>query len=271
MEQTNFINEFRKKYTIITSIVLVIAYLVVLKSSKWVIPHGLKSNPYLVQFTAEGISILFALLLLKVFDKMNIFKMKRGTFFQGIFTGGFLFTISILSLMGNMANMQMNGERFAPISHIIAFVFAMLAIGMSEEFVFRGIIFGSLLEKFPKTRKGVYAAVTVSGLIFGLAHASNMLSGASFEGVFVQMVSAIFLGALLAAIYFRSRNIWVVVFLHAFMDFSALIPSGIFKAGTMVGAISSYSYVKLVSIVIYLIPLLIILRNSKVDEVLKEN
>lgn len=89
----------------------------------------------------------------------------------------------------------------------------MALVGVAEEFIFRGVIAQSLLERFGTGRAGVWKACLLSGLLFGAAHLTNLLSSAPF-GVLMQCVFAASLGTLFAAIYFRTGNLWVTVFLH---------------------------------------------------------
>jgi membrane protease YdiL (CAAX protease family) len=102
-----------------------------------------------------------------------------------------------------------------------------------------------------------------------VAHVSNILSGASLKGAFIQACGAAILGALLAAIYLRSGNIFVVVILHAFNDFSVLIGSGFFGIGSPTNVVNSYSYLNLIGLCIYLIPILVLLRKNKTEEIIK--
>ena len=68
------------------------------------------------------------------------------------------------------------------------------------------------------------AACGLSGLIFGLMHLMN-LAFLPAPAVIAQVVSATFAGVLLAAIYFRSANIWATVFLHALYDMAGSLGS----------------------------------------------
>ena len=68
------------------------------------------------------------------------------------------------------------------------------------------------------------AACGLSGLIFGLMHLTN-LAFLPAPAVIAQVVSATFAGVLLAAIYFRSANIWATVFLHALYDMAGSLGS----------------------------------------------
>ena len=104
-----------------------------------------------------------------------------------------------------------------PAWHVVWFLIGMTSVGVAEEFLFRGVIAQTLLEHFGTSRAGVWKACLLSGLYFGAAHLTN-LTGSAPLGVLMQCVFAASLGTLLAAVYFRTGNIWVTVFIHAAMD-----------------------------------------------------
>ena len=56
--------------------------------------------------------------------------------------------------------------------NLLSTLTSMLLIGISEELLFRGLIFNGLLAPLGNTRRGMYAAVALSALIFGFAHVS---------------------------------------------------------------------------------------------------
>ena len=138
--------------------------------------------------------------------------------------------------------------------------------GVAEEFLFRAIIGQTLLEHFGTSRAGIWKACIVSGLLFGAAHLTNLLSSEPF-GVLMQCVFAASLGVLLTAIYYRTGNIWVTVFIHAAMDISSMLIGGLYGTENVVDTVSSYDASMLFSVVIYLVPTVFLLRKKKISEV----
>ena len=107
----------------------------------------------------------------------------------------------------------------------------------------------------------LFVLCMASSLLFGLVHITNAIGGAaSLSGVLIQMVGAIALGMCLAALYFRCRNLWAVAAVHGFMDFCALLTSGVFQGDSLTDIIDGYSAVSLVSFGIYVVIALILLR-----------
>ena len=153
-----------------------------------------------------------------------------------------------------------------PAGRILSFLACMAMVGVAEEFLFRGVIAETLLEHFGTSRAGVWKACLLSGLYFGAAHLTN-LTGSAPLGVLMQCVFAASLGTLLAAVYFRTGNIWVTVFIHAAMDITSMLIGGLYGTQTVADSISTYDITMLTSIAVYLIPTAFLLRKKKLSEV----
>ena len=164
-----------------------------------------------------------------------------------------------------MFGMPEDGQ-LQPAFSIFSFFLSMALVGVAEEFIFRGVIAQSLLEHFGTGRAGVWKACLLSGLLFGAAHLTNLLSSAPF-GVLMQCVFAASLGTLFAAIYFRTGNLWVTVFLHGAMDIASMLVGGLYGTEDVAESISGYDASMMLSILIYLIPTLFLLRKKKIGEV----
>lgn len=147
-----------------------------------------------------------------------------------------------------------------PAARICTFLVSMAMVGVAEEFIFRGVIAQTLLEHFGTSRAGVWKACLLSGVLFGAAHLTNILSSAPF-GVLMQCVFAASLGTLFAAIYFRTGNLWVTVFLHGAMDISSMLIGGLYGTTTVADAVSGYDASMLLSVLLYLIPTAVLLRK----------
>ena len=150
--------------------------------------------------------------------------------------------------------------------HILLFVLCMAAVGITEELTFRGLIAGMLYDKYGATPAGVWLSVMASSLLFGLVHLTNAV-GADLSGVLIQMVGATALGMCLAALYFRCRNLWAVAAVHGFMDFCALLSSGVFQADSLTDIIDGYSAANLLSFGLYVVIALVLLRPGKLREI----
>lgn len=92
-----------------------------------------------------------------------------------------------------------------------------ILIGIGEEGIFRGLILRALEPA------GIMRAAGISGLLFGLVHATNLFIGQDPVYTLFQVVSNIPGGFALAAMRFRSRSIWLLVAIHMINDFSQFV------------------------------------------------
>lgn len=109
----------------------------------------------------------------------------------------------------------------------------LILVGMAEEMVFRGVIFGVTERSL-----GSKAAVVISALVFSLAHLPN-------EGMSVLAVAVIAAyGVLQAALYMRTRRLWVCIGTHVAWNycvsqvFSATVSGHASNSGLLRGELS---------------------------------
>jgi len=271
MDNKSKINYLKEKHTFVLCIFIAVAFLSVLYGTQLLIKLGMSSKGYGPLLIQEFVGVIFSVIIMILVGKKHILREKGTGILKGLFVGGFLVVIGILSIISGLAVVLNQGKinELLPLSQIVIFAITMAEIGMAEEFIFRGIILNLFLDKFHKTQKGIYASIAASSIIFGMAHMTNMFSGVTIKGALVQASGAVVLGALLAAIYIRTKNIWVVVIIHAFNDFSSLIGSGLFGTNSVVSQINTYGYIKLIGCLIYLIPVFVLLRKKKLLEIVE--
>lgn len=101
---------------------------------------------------------------------------------------------------------------------ILFFGLAVLFTGLSEEGLARGILLKALLPK------GAWFALLFMSTLFSISHFSNLVF-ADFS--VLQMTEKLLIsfstGLLYGAVFLRTRNIWPLIFLHTFLDYSYLI------------------------------------------------
>lgn len=104
-----------------------------------------------------------------------------------------------------------------------------------EECVFRGAIERRLLEK----NWNPIWAIVISALIFGIFH-MNLLQG----------MTAFILGLFLGWVYYRTRNIWLCIFVHAVNNTWSTVASFIWGGDELIGEVDKYPiYVNLLLLV----------------------
>lgn len=256
-----------KWFVVLTAVLAGAGLLVVIHASSFLLQVLPELPGYTEQMISELLAGIYAFAVLAWFGYAGILKEKGAGFLRSFYIGGFLVGYCIYMLVAQFYLQMMNTQRsLQPLPLILVFTATMFLVGWAEELVFRGVILNLLLDCFSKTQKGIVGAILLDGILFGAVHLTNIFSGVSILSACVQAVTAGLLGILFAAVYARSRNIWVVIIAHTLTDFASLMSGGIFGNGGVIEGINQLSYVNLLAVPILLIPCLILLRKSKRKE-----
>ena len=267
------LNRLRKQHPIVYCILAEVLFLALMLVGAMVVGFGLVlagvdilgTDEYLLSAIQELIGVAVAVLLLKRTGRLGLLRRRGCGFFNGLLVGMYPLVLIANSLVQNAA-LAPRDQPMMPAAHILLFLLSMTLVGVAEEFLFRGVAAQTLLEHFGTDRAGVWKACLLSGLIFGAGHLSNLLGSEPF-GVLMQSVFAASVGTLYAAIYFRTGNLWVTVFLHAGMDITSMLIGGLYGTFTVAEAVSTYDATMLLSVLLYLIPTAVLLRKKKLGEV----
>lgn len=94
----------------------------------------------------------------------------------------------------------------------VLFIFSMLAVGITEEIIFRGFLFRALCKE------GIKTAVLFSSITFGFGHIINLLSGAELVSTLLQICCAIAIGFLFTVIFYKSGSLYPPIITHALLN-----------------------------------------------------
>ena len=88
---------------------------------------------------------------------------------------------------------------------------AMIATGIVEELLFRGLLFRAM------SRKSLRSAIVLTSLLFGLGHIVNLFNGSGMELLenLCQLAYAVSIGFLLAAVLVRGQSLLPCIATHA--------------------------------------------------------
>lgn len=223
-------------------------------------------DTYLYSTLQELAGAAVMVLVLKKTGRAGILFRRGSGFFNGLLVGMYPLVLIGYSFFASLMFQRPENTPLLPLGRILTFLLSMMMVGVAEEFAFRGVIAQTLLEHYGTSRGGIWKACIVSGLLFGAAHLTNILGSAPF-GVLMQCLFAAALGTLFAAIYFRTGNLWVTVFLHGMMDISSMLIGGLYGTTTLAESVSGYDLSMLYSVALYLIPMAFLLRKKKQPEV----
>ena len=127
-----------------------------------------------------------------------------------------------------------------PIYTVYIFVLESISSAFFEEIIFRSIILVFLLERLPRNKKGVFYAILISSLLFGLLHFVNLFSGVSIYNVSLQIGYSFLMGMLWAVMYLKTKNIWLTIILHGTYNFFGQV---MFSLGVVNGRYDIYTII----------------------------
>lgn len=103
---------------------------------------------------------------------------------------------------------------------IVAYCFA---IGMFEEFAFRGLFYLMVLDGRRKSTKQIFWTTAASCAVFGLVHLVNLFVGANPGATLLQVGYSFLIGGMCAIVLLKTGSIWYCVLLHTVYDIGGTI------------------------------------------------
>ena len=101
----------------------------------------------------------------------------------------------------------------------ILFVVANVAlVGLSEEFMFRGVLFRAL-----RSRLRTWPAILFTSVLFGGIHVFNVFITGELLSAAVQAVAATLSGFIFMALLLRTGSLWVPIVYHALFDLGTFL------------------------------------------------
>ncbi len=264
------IQKWNAAVIIILALLIAALFLLIMDLTKFLVRSVVTMPGYGVTLVSELVDVAYVMVVLVVLGYHKILQEKGEGFLRGFYIGGFMTAYCIYEVFGQFYLQRMAKAEAQPFFYILMFIAAVFLIGVNEEIVFRGIILNLFLDKFGNSKKGILTSTILSGVIFGAVHLTNIFSGVSVGSATIQAVEAALLGILFAQIYLRSGNIWITVIFHALTDFASMLPSGIYGAGNAVDTINKLSAINFIAIPVFLIPVLVLFRKNKLEELVQK-
>lgn len=181
---------------------------------------SLLNGKYIIYAVSEFVVFVFAIVLLIIRKKWYIFKEKKINFGESV---KLCLPILVLSVIIALANATELIGTDVNVNNLISLIIYVVLIGLFEEIFFRGIIENELLEKYSSNKKEILISIIISGVVFGAVHLTNLFAGQDLLTTMMQFVQTTAIGILFGTVYYKTRNIWAMIFLHSFYDFSVLL------------------------------------------------
>ncbi len=154
------------------------------------------------------------LIVMLLFNNSYVFSEKKEGFWESICLAIPMLLISFWNFGYSLLNIGS-----VDLGKLVNVIFLCVFVGVAEEFLCRGWLLNEFLERFSSNKKEIITSIVLSSLVFGVMHITNLYNQSLFETI-LQIINATTLGVLLSSLYFKTKNIWAVIFLHGFYDFS---------------------------------------------------
>jgi membrane protease YdiL (CAAX protease family) len=121
---------------------------------------------------------------------------------------------------------------------LLLFIISTFAVGIVEEFAFRGTIFPLLIKSFINAKQPIVISAVMSSLMFGLIHFINIFSQPeNIIGITSQVFFATSIGVFFCGLLVRTENLLIPSAFHALVNFS-------FGAGELNQSVKEISGIK---------------------------
>ncbi|MFJ8514902.1 CPBP family intramembrane glutamic endopeptidase [Lysinibacillus xylanilyticus] len=171
---------------------------------------GSLSSITLIQFIAFAVGVLVTLWIMKKskfsFQDFGFRKFKAEAWMAVI----------VISELTAFFSGITDRDGFSAQYVLILFLFV-IAVGLFEEFIFRGLILKYL------SAKGLKVAILGSSILFGIGHLANLASGADLLMTLLQITYAFLFGLVCAEIVAKTKSIIFPIVWHAMHDYIAFL------------------------------------------------
>jgi len=168
------------------------------------------SSITLIQFIAFAVGVLVTLWIMKKskfsFQDFGFRKFKAEAWM----------VVIIVSELVTFFNGIADQDGFSA-QYVLILLLFVIAVGLFEEFIFRGLIFKYL------SAKGLKTAIIGSSILFGIGHLANLFSGQDFLMTLLQLIFAFLFGLVCAEIVAKTKSIMFPIIWHAAHDFIAFL------------------------------------------------
>lgn len=217
----NRLQNIAERYPLIfTTVIMILATILTeIHAEEWLKEYmDYQTACYLTGIVEQGAVSIFLVILISQLGLLKEAGFTRPSQWKQIWL---VWPILVLSLL-NGGTSPFDGTLTIDASRpllIVLFVLLYLAVGFVEEILFRGVILTLLVQKWGRTRRGIYLAVIVSSVLFSLLHIINFIMGRyTLLAVLTQTGFALFFGVFFGACLLRTNSIWPIIFTHALFD-----------------------------------------------------
>lgn len=207
--------KFFKRFPLLTSLFFILVSMILPWGALYDVLKPL--GTYWSGSVRYGLTLIIAAVLVALVHRRIPFTLYTPHFWKDLVTFG------IVGLIGAVMGLVFSFSPFdrAPgWDEVLGLVVYSLLIALSEEVLFRELIFPLFLHSYEEKKDGETKAVLMTSLLFGLRHLLGLLENpGSYFLTFAQVIFTFMAGVYLAAVLLRTKDIWVLVTIHFLIDF----------------------------------------------------
>lgn len=196
--------------------------------------------------------IVLAIFAIKRFNLSKLSGLSRRVKFENkylILVPLYLVVIGVFMLIGtDLSNID--------IPDAMLLTFAMLSVGLVEEFIFRGFIQSLFLKKFIHRKNGILIALLIPASVFGLLHLVN-LDPSNIPATIGQIIYAFFIGFSFGVILLKTNKLIPLAIIHGLINIAFSIET-LADGNTLTKEIEQQSMGDALGSVIAVLPLFIV-------------
>ncbi len=183
-----------------------------------IVISSVTSFKYGYEFLYEAVLVLVIIVVMLISKNSYVFTQRKQKLVKSILCGWPILFLAVIYFFGSITSTESWN-----ILNLFNLALYCVTIGMYEEFLCRGWIQNEFIERYGRNKKQVIRSIIFASFIFGAMHFINILAGQSVFETFMQVIFATACGVFLGSVYYRTKNIWSVIILHAFYDFAILL------------------------------------------------
>lgn len=176
--------------------------------------------------------VIVAVIVLAIiaFGQKKVFAFSPKSFGATFIVGGVMTLITAYYLITNIytAFKEYGTPKMDGKSIVYFFISIFIAAGIREELLTRGLLLTFFRKAFGNSKKSYIVAMSLSSLMFGLMHLTNLQGATNTTPIYAQVIYATGIGFFFAALFVRTGNIWGNVVLHYLFDISLMITPIVF-------------------------------------------
>ncbi len=179
--------------------------------------NGVNNFKYGGELLSEIFYAIIMLVVMLLFKNSYVFTTDKTKFIKSLKYCIPMLIITALIFLGNL-----NELHNATIGNLINALLLCAFVGIAEEFMCRGWVQNEFIERYGYDKKHIILSIVLSSCIFGIIHLTNIVSQDIFTTL-IQVLQAASIGFMFGSIYYKTKNIWTVAFLHGIYDFSIFL------------------------------------------------